>query len=191
MSTIAVVLAADAGDGFEDPKYLTLVHGVPMLQLVVDEALSWPVDEVVVVLGSDGETIAESISFKDATVLIDPEWSEGGASPLRAALDMISRTRESSLVLLARGDQPGIRPSLVGELVAVAIEKRADAVVPKFRYAKGWPVVLSSPLWTRFLGLEDSVDVHGVITTHATSAEEVWVDHIAPPILDTIDDLTR
>jgi len=191
MSTIAVVLAADAGDGFEQPKYLTLVHGVPMLQRVVDEALSWPVDEVVVVLGSDGETIVESITFKDTTVLIDPEWSEGGASPLRAALDMISRTSESSLVVLARGDQPGIDADLVGELIDVAAETQTDAVVPKFRYAQGWPVVLSPRLWTHFLGLEDSVDVHAVITTHAASVEEVWVDHIAPPILATVDDLTR
>ncbi|MFV1999316.1 MAG: NTP transferase domain-containing protein [Acidimicrobiia bacterium] len=191
MSTIAVVLAADAGNGFEQPKYLTLVHGVPMLQRVVDEALSWPVDEVVVVLGSDAETIVESITFKDTTVLIDPEWSEGGASPLRAALDMISRTSESSLVVLARGDQPGIDADLVGELIEVAAETHTDAVVPKFRYAQGWPVVLSPRLWTYFLGLEDSVDVHAVITTHAASVEEVWVDHIAPPILATLDDLTR
>jgi len=191
MSTTAVILAADAGDGFDDPKYLTVVHWVPMLQRVVDEASSWPVDEVVVVLGSDGEMLAESISFGDATVLIDPEWSEGGASPLRAAIDMISRTRESSLVVLARGDQPGIGASLVGDLIAVATETHTDAVVPKFRYAQGWPVVLSPPLWTHFLGLENSVDVHGVITTHAASVEEVWVDHIAPPILDTVDDLTR
>lgn len=191
MSTTAVVLAADAGDGFETTKYLTLVHGVAMLQRVVDETSDWPVDEVVVVLGSDGETIVESISFGDATVLIDPEWGEGGASPLRAALDMISRTGDSSVVVLARGDQPGIDAQLVGDLVEKAADSHADAVVPKFRYATSWPVVLSPALWTHFLGLEDSVDVHSVIKTHAASVEEVWVDRIAPPILDTVDDLTR
>jgi len=162
-----------------------------MLQLVVDDASTWPVDEVVVVLGSDGETVVESISFGDATVLIDPEWGEGGASPLRAVLDMISRTRDSSVVVLARGDQPGIDARLVGELIARASETHADAVLPKFRYATGWPVVLSPAFWTHLLGLEGSVDVHGVIKTHAASVEEVWVDRIAPPILVTVDDLTR
>ncbi len=189
MSTVAVVLAADSGDGFDTPKYLSPIRGEPMLQRVVDDARSWPVDDVIVVLGSDGEAIADTLSLGDATVLLDPEWSEGLASPMRAVLDMISRDRTIDLVVLARGDQPGIEADLVGQLVAAAVETECDAAVPKFRYAPGWPVVLSPVLWSHFLGLEDSVDIHDVITTHASSIEEVWVDHLAPPILATKDDL--
>ncbi|MCL1594176.1 MAG: NTP transferase domain-containing protein [Actinomycetia bacterium] len=189
MSTVAVVLAADSGDGFDSPKYLNPVRGSAMLQRVVDDARSWPVDDLIVVLGSEAEDIADAISFGDATVLIDPEWEEGLASPMRAALDMISRDRTVDLVLLARGDQPGIDAGLVTQLISSAAESECDAVVPKFRYAPGWPVVLAPTLWSHFLGLEDSIDIHDVITTHASSIEEVWVDHLAPPILATKDDL--
>jgi len=189
MSIVAVVLAADRGEGFEEPKYLTAIHGVPLLEAVVNDATGWPVDEVIVVLGADGEQIAERAELGDVSIVIDPEWREGEASPIRAVLDLISRDRSVDLVVLARGDQRGVEGRLVASLVEVARDTNADAVVPKYRYAKGWPVVIASTLWSQFLGLEGSIDVHDVITTHAGTIEEVWFDHLAPVIIATADDV--
>jgi len=191
MSIVAVVLAADQGEGFVQPKYLTMVQGTPLLEGVIHEAKQWPVDEVIVVLGSDGELIADGMNVNDMSIIIDPEWEEGGASPLRAALDLVSRDRSIDLVVLARGDQRGIGSDLVGSLIAAAREASADVVVPKYRYARGWPVVIAPALWSFFLGLEGPVDVHDVIKTHAQNVEELWIDHLAPPIIDNADDIPR
>jgi len=191
MSTVAVILAADPGEGFLEPKYLTPVHGIPLLERVIGRALLWPVDEIVVVLGSDGEVVASSLEFGDASVLVDPEWEEGTASPLRVALDFVSRDRSVDLVVLARGDQPGIERDVVASLIETARESGADAVVPKYRYARSWPVVVGPVLWGHFLGLEGDIDVHDAITTHAGSVDEVWFDHLAPRIVDTLEDAQR
>ncbi len=191
MSTVAIILAADPGEGFLEPKYLTRVQGAPLLERVMKDAAKWPVDEVVVVLGSNGDTIVSSMEFDGATILIDPCWEEGGASPLRASLDLVSRDRAIDLVVLARGDQPGIDSGLVSELIDAARESGADAVVPKYRYARSWPVVIGPGLWEHFLGLEGDVDVQDLITTHADSIEEVWVDHLAPRIITSLDDASR
>jgi len=191
MSTVAIILAADSGEGFLEPKYLTCVHGTPLLEGVVHDALRWPVDEVLVVLGCDGDAIVASMEIDGVTILIDPDWEEGGASPLRAALDLVSRDRAVDMIVLARGDQPGIDPDLVSELIDTARESSADAVVPKYRYARSWPVVISPALWDDFLGIEGDVDVHDLITTHAGTVEEVWVDHLAPTIIGTIKDASR
>ncbi len=191
MSTVAIILAADSGEEFPEPKYLTRVHGIPLLERVMQDAAKWPVDEVVVVLGSNGDAIVLSMEFGGATILIDPCWEEGGASPLRASIDLVSRDRAIDLVVLARGDQPGVDPGIVSELIAAAHESGADAVVPKYRYARSWPVVIGPPLWEHFLGLEGDVDVHDLITTHAGSIEEVWVDHLAPRIISSFDDASR
>jgi molybdenum cofactor cytidylyltransferase len=191
MSTVAVVLAADPGVGFLEPKYLTPVRGAPLLQGVIEGMVSWPVDEVVVVLGSDGDVVVSTLDFGDAAVLVDPEWEEGAASPLRAALDFVSRDRSADLVVLARGDQPGIERDVVADLIETARSTGADAVVPKYRYARSWPVVVGPALWGHFLGLEGDIDVHDVITTHADSVEEVWVDHLAPRIVESLEDAQR
>lgn len=189
MSTTAIILAADSNADFLGPKYLMSIAGESMLQMVVNEAVTWPVDEVVVVLGADAAQIVEAVDFKGHTVIIDPEWSEGSASPLRAALDLASRRRSTRLCVIARGDQPGVDEETVGALVDTANQEGADAVVPKYRYSVGWPVVLDDTLWKYLLGSEGAVDVLGVIASHGAAVEEVWFDHLPPTVYATPADL--
>lgn len=189
MSTVAVVLAAEPGEGFAGSKYLTFVHGAPMLEGIVKEVARWPVDDVLVVLGSDGEEIAEQADLGSATIIIDPGWSEGEASPIRAALDLITRDRSVDLIVLVRGDQPGVDFAVAEELIDVAHESDADAVRPKYRYASGWPIAIGDRLWDRFLSIEGRLDVHDVISTYADSREDVWVDHLEPRVIAAHGDL--
>jgi CTP:molybdopterin cytidylyltransferase MocA len=162
-----------------------------MLQGVVNDAVLWPVDEVLVVLGADAAEIIETVDFTGATVVIDSEWSEGSASPIRAALDLASRDRSTRRCVIARGDQPGITADAVQELVDAAIETGADAVVPKYRYAVGWPVVLDFSLWEHLLGSEGSVNLLDFVASHASAVEEVWFDYLPPATFATSADLSR
>ena len=191
MSTVAVVLAAEPAEGFVIPRYLADVHGAPMLEGVVKLVLKLPVDEVVVVLGSQAEEIVERIDLGRATIVIDPGWAEGGASPMRAALDLVTRDRAVDHVVLVRGDQPGIEREIAESLIEVAQDADADAVVPKYRYARGWPVVIGAALRDRLLSLEGSLDVLDVIASHAKTVQEVWVDRLEPHVVATKDDLAR
>lgn len=189
MSIVAVVLAADSGQGFPTPKYLSPFHDSTLLAAVVSDAVSWPVDEVIVVLGSDAEAIEAGVDLSQVSVLVDPQWAEGMASPMRASLDLISRDRSVSHVLVARGDQPGITADAVDRIITAARDERADAVVPKYRYALGWPVIVSRRLWDVFLGLEGDIDMHGLVATHASTTTEVWFDRLSPIVVDGVDDL--
>ena len=189
VSTTAIILAADSNPEFSGPKYLASIVGESMLQMVVDDAVTWPVDEVVVVLGADAAQIAEAVDFRDHTVIIDPEWSEGSASPLRAALDFASRNRSTQLCVIARGDQPGVDAETVGALVDAANAEGADAVVPKYRYSVGWPVVLDDTLWKHLLGGEGNVDLLAVVASHGVSVGEVWFDYLPPTVYATPADL--
>jgi molybdenum cofactor cytidylyltransferase len=189
MSTAAVILAADRGDGFAGPKYSVLVRGTPMLERVVADASMWPVDEVIVVLGADADAIEDACDLTQVSLVIDPEWDEGSASPLRAVLDLLSRDRNIERCVLARGDQPGVGAEIVGPLVDTAISSGAEAVIPKYRYAQGWPLVVSAALWDVFLGLEGEVNVLDVLTNHALSIEEVWLDHLPTPTLSSPGDI--
>lgn len=188
MSTVAIILAADAAQGFSGSKYLALLRGKCLLQHVVDAAAEWPVDSVIVALGSDAEEIVDAIDFGGCTVVIDPEWAEGSASPLRAALDLASRDRVTRLCVVARGDQPGIDGATVGALIDMASDTSADAVVPKYRYAVGWPIVLDYSIWEHLLGGEGSVNLHDVVASHASTVEEVWYDRLSPQMYDKPDD---
>jgi len=191
MSTVAIILATDEGEDFEGSKYLADVAGAPLIANVVAASMEWDVLDRVVVLGSDGEKVAEAIADYDVTTLIDPEWGEGAAASMRAALDFVSRNRSVDRCLVVRADQIDLPSSVVSELLDRAEATGADAVVPKYRYARGWPIVIGSSLFPRLLGSEGDLDLHNLVSMHANAIEECWFDQLAPPLITSAEDLPR
>lgn len=187
--TVALVLAVDRGEGFRGSKYLERIGPRRLLESVVDDVRTWPVDDVVVVLGPDDERVAETADLGDALLVMDPEWREGLAASLRVGLDTLMRERGTDTAILVRGDQPGIGADVVARLVEAHHEVGGLAAVPKYRYARGWPVVLGRDLWERFLGLEGDVDVLAVLEAHPDGVSEVWFDRLAPARVMSASDL--
>lgn len=174
--TVALIVANDPGTGFERSKYLEPVRGVPMIERIAVETADWPVDDVMIVLGPDADEIIAVADLGEATIVIDPEWKEGLAASLRVGIDLLQRDGVTDRVVVALGDQPGVEV----ETVAALLERPSVAVVPKYRYRRGFPVVLSSDLWDQLLGLEGPVDLHDLLESHPAGVEEVWFDRLEP-----------
>jgi CTP:molybdopterin cytidylyltransferase MocA len=183
---VAVVLANNPGTSFVGPKYLTEVGGVPLIDRSVAEAMAWPVDEVVVVLGPDAEEVVESMASTDATVVIDPEWQEGSAASLRVGLDVVVHGPATERVVIAFADQVGVRADDVVALIAAVDD--AAAAVPKYRYRRGFPIVLTREIWERLLGLEGDVDLLDLLGSHPDGVVEVWFDHLDEPRIERPED---
>lgn len=138
---VAVVLASDPGEGFVGSKYLSDFDGITLIDRSLADASVWPVDEVVVVLGPDAENVASTLGSWDVTIVIDPEWEEGSAASLRVGLDVVMRGPATEFVVIALADQPGVSASDVSALVEAAED--VSAIVPKYRYRRGFPIVLA------------------------------------------------
>ena len=161
-----------------------------MLDVVVDAAGTWPVDDVFVVLGSHAEVVLAEADLDRATVVIDPEWSEGIASPLRAGLDTVTRSGTFDAAVLAHGDQPGVTATIVAAVLRTLRDRGAGAAFPRYRYAPGWPIAVHEELWPWLLGLEGDPELLDLLRSHPRSAAEVWLDELAPPRIDQASDLT-
>ena len=179
--TVALIVANDPGSGFVGSNYLRPLGPVTMIERVVADAAAWPVDEVVAVLGPDADEIIESTDLGEATIVIDPEWEEGIAASLRVGIDLVRRQPVADCLIIGLGDQPGIDVDLVVNLLEQSGSQRA--VVPKYRYRRGWPVVVYHELWDRLLGFEGPVDLHDMLESHSGDVAEVWVDTLEPPRL--------
>jgi CTP:molybdopterin cytidylyltransferase MocA len=183
-----VVLASDPGSGFTGSKYLSDVGGITLIDRSLADASVWPVDEVVVVLGPDAEEVASTLGSWAATIVIDPEWEEGSAASLRVGLDVVMRGPATDFVVIAFADQPGVPASDVSALVEAA--EGFAAVVPKYRYRRGFPIVLARELWEHLLGMEGDIDLLGVLESHPDGVDEVWFDHLEIPRIQNPDDVT-
>jgi len=186
----AIVLAAGSSRRLGEPKQLLDWGGRPMLDVVVDRAKAWPVDQVWVVLGAGAEDILEQCQLENVNIVINDDYDEGLASSLRVGLDAIMRSgAQIDGVFVALGDQPFIDPEVV-ELMADRYEmSTAKALVPKYRYTFGNPVLVDESLWPRLMSLEGDTGAQKLLKAHPEWVEEVWVEKLAPRDVDTAADV--
>ena len=85
-------------------------------------------------------------------------------------------------MVVALADQVGVRTEDVAMLIEAA--DGAVATVPKYRYRRGFPIVLTRGMWERLLGLEGEVDLLDLLGSHPDGVVEVWFDHLAEPRIE-------
>jgi molybdenum cofactor cytidylyltransferase len=189
MKTAAIILAAGGSRRMGSSKQLVDWGGRPLLQHVVDDVATWPVDLIVVVLGNDAEEVLDRVDFGEATVAINPEWEEGMASSLRVGLDILMNDATVERAIVALGDQPRVNPHVVEALLESHSRTRAMATVPKYRYTWGNPVVISKALWPRVMSLTGDVGARKLLQAHPAWVDEVWFEELPPRDIDTRADL--
>ena len=190
MSIAALILAAGPSSRLGEPKQILPWGRLTLLGTVVAETRAWPVDSVWVVLGSRFEDVLQAVDFADVGVVENPEWEEGMASSLRVGLDVLSRDPSTDAAFIVMGDQPGIDPDVVVALLEHRRSSTALAVVPKYRYVRGHPVLIARPLWSRLMSLEGDQGGRTLLQAHPEWVEEVWFEEIPPRDIDTADDVT-
>ncbi len=186
----AIVLAAGSSRRLGTPKQLLDWGGRPMLDVVVDRVKDWPVEEVWVVLGAHAEEILEQCELNGVNIIINDDHEEGLASSLRVGLDALMRSPgKVDGVFVALGDQPFIDGDVV-ELMADRFEmSNSKALVPKYRYTFGNPVLVDKSLWPRLMSLEGDEGAQKLLKAHGEWVEEVWVEKLAPRDVDTTADV--
>lgn len=186
MTVAALVLAAGSSERLGRPKQLLPWGEKTLLGHVVDGLADWPVDEVWVVLGANADEVMAEVDLGDAGIVVNEQPEEGMASSLRVGLDAIARRSRADRVFIVMGDQPGIDPEVPGRLLEVTTHK--SAVVPRYRYARSNPVLVSRPLWERLMSLTGDTGAKSILAAHPEWVEEVWFDRLPPRDVDTATD---
>ena len=173
------------------PKQLLDWGGRPLLECSIAAVSSWPVDEVVVVLGAYAEDILDRVGFGTALVVINPGWEEGFASSLRVGFDLLTRDSRFEAAFVALGDQPQIPPEVPAALLAGAEKSGRPAIVPVYRYQRGNPVLVARPLWGQLMSLSGDAGAASLLQAHPAWVHEVRFDFPTPADIDTPDDVPR
>lgn len=189
MSTLAIILAAGPSSRLGRQKQLLPWGGSTLLGAVVEQTRLWPVDAIWVVLGSGHEEVLETVDLAGVGVVENPEWEEGMASSLRVGLDVASRDPAAEVAFIVMGDQPGIDPSVVDAILERHRSSDALAVVPKYRYVRGHPVLVARELWPRLMSLEGDQGGRNLLQAHPEWVEEVWFEQLPPRDVDTPEDV--
>ena len=100
----AIILAAGDSSRMGFPKQLAEYKGKTILQTVVDEVTK-NLDDTIVVLGHENETLTDKIDFYNSTVIINENWQEGIISSIRTGLFHLSSNKQIDSAMIFMGFQ--------------------------------------------------------------------------------------
>lgn len=186
VSAAAIVLATAASPGPATTLAEEPWRGDTLLSGVIGR-LSRLGSVVVVVRDDQYASMVEPAD--NIAVVVDPEWEEGDASPVRAALDWLTRSSDVDAAFVVTLDAPEIEPAVLDELALAHAQSEASITVPKYRYVRGGPVLVGRDIWPRFLGGEGDLDIEKLILAHPQWATEARVDSPPPRRIVNADDL--
>ncbi|MGF1667213.1 MAG: NTP transferase domain-containing protein [Acidimicrobiia bacterium] len=185
-----LILAAGGSRRLGRPKQLEPWGGeATLLGTVIEATKGFGLDELWVVLGAELERVMEEVDLTGCGVVDNPEWEEGLASSLRVGLDAMTRMSKADSVLIVLGDQPGVDPAVVAALIEKKKRAKAPAIVPKYRYTWGNPILVDRTLWPRLISLSGDEGAKRLLQAHPEWVEEVWVESLAPRDVDTASDV--
>jgi molybdenum cofactor cytidylyltransferase len=177
-----IVLAGGRSARLGTPKQLLELDGRPLLQHVVDAAEEGGLDEVIVVLGHEAERISAALRLPPrARTVVNPSFSEGQSTSLRAGLGATDPASTAAVVLL--GDQPRLTGPMVRKLVAGFHRDNRPIARAVFGGVAGHPVVLARSEWAILDDLRGDVGARALID----GSEKVNLVDMGPEPLEDID----
>ncbi len=152
----AIVLAAGASTRLGQPKQLLRMAGTQetLLEHTLRAACDAGLQPVFVVLGAQAEAIAVATKLQGATVLHNPEWSEGMASSIRCGLRAVQeQAPDAAGVLLLVCDQPALHQEHLRAMLAAHRAEPEALVASHYAGIHGVPFLVPRALFPALAGL--------------------------------------
>jgi molybdenum cofactor cytidylyltransferase len=186
----ALVLAAGGFRRLGRPKQLERWGDTTLLGHVLDQVRRYPVDEIV---GGAGCGNRRRDAGRSTCRTSGSSRTRSGRrdSPRRcgSGLDALTRMSKAEAAFIVLGDQPDLPEEVPAKLVAAWRSSRSLAVVPKYRYSWGNPVLVSRELWPRLMSLTGDEGARRLLQAHPEWVEEVWIESLPPRDVDTQRDV--
>jgi molybdenum cofactor cytidylyltransferase len=174
-----VVLAAGDSSRLGRPKQLLPVGGMPLLAQVLRHAAASRLDDVVLVLGHEAETIAEAVGEWGQRIAVNPEYAAGQSGSLKIGLGAVPPHAEAALVLL--GDQPEIGPEIIDAVIDAFRHGDRPIVAPTYGGAIGNPVLFRRDCFPALAKLAGDEGARRLLRARPDDVRRVPVSDGPPP----------
>lgn len=193
--TAGVILAAGASRRLGRPKQLLPYGDGVLLDAVLATARACGFDQTVVALGGSAEEVQRTVDTAGAGVVLNPDFGAGCSSSIAAA--MAGLHPDTGAVVLLLGDQPGVRATTVGAvLAALALQpagspRSAGIAVCRYDDGIGHPLAFAKRFFPELSALHGDKAVWKLLEQRADDVVEVAVPGAVPLDVDTEEDYRR
>lgn len=164
----ALVLAAGRSSRFEGGhKLLADAGGVPLVRRVLDATAASTVDDIILVVGSQGDAILSAAGQGRWRAVSNADAGQGLSTSIRAGLAAAGPETTGALIVLA--DMPGITSRLIDRVIAAARQNPSAIVHPIAPSgSQGHPVYWPSDLFAGLNTLRGDTGAKPLLTANAS-----------------------
>jgi len=167
----AVVLAAGESHRMGTAKQLLPFGNTTVIEHIVDQLLLSHLDEICVVVGHDGERVAERLRSRRVRIVANPDYASGMLSSVRCGLRALPEACDA--IVVALGDQPAVAPEWSDAMVQALRSAGRGIVVPVHQGRRGHPLVFSARYREEILTHHDEVGLRGLLPAHPEDVHEL------------------
>ena len=169
-----ILLAAGASQRLGKPKQSLIYKGETLLHHAMNVALSICPETVVVVLGSEAETLKQEVKDGRIHVIINTDWNEGMSSSIRHGLLSLLRLHPvAEAVIIMVCDQPHVSPELLKELQEVRYRTHKKIIASAYGEVAGVPALFDKSFFPDLLALRDQEGAKKIIRMNFSEVETV------------------
>lgn len=190
-SLAVIVLAAGRSSRMGRAKQLEVVDGEAMVVRAARLALGCEAAVTTVITGAYAEQVeqqlAQLIQTQGLQIVHNPNWAEGQATSVHAAIQSLPATIEAALFLPV--DQPFVTPEFLQSVID-CWQEGAELVAPKVDgEARGAPAIFARKYFPELLQIQGDVGGRVVLMKHKD--EVTWIAAEAKMLrdIDTPEDL--
>ena len=185
---IGLLLAAGGARRFGSQKLVAKLDGVPVVRRSFD-VLAAATDAVLVVVGSEADTVARALEGTAAILVENREWAQGLSTSLRSGI--FATPRRAEAVIVGLGDEPTIDAEVCRALVREWRRTKNSIVAARYNGVQDHPVLFDRAVFGELTSLTGDVGAKSVINRSAGRVGFVDVSAPQPIDVDEPGDLRR
>ena len=157
----AILLAAGQSKRMNGENKLTKeIQGTPLIKHSVKNILASSIDELIVVLGHQKETIEKLIDKnKKIKFVFNKDFESGIASSIKTGLNNLSEKTEAFFICL--GDMPMVNQNIYNQLIK-SINKK-EIIVPTYKGQQGNPVLFAKSMKEKIINISGDIGAKKIL----------------------------
>jgi len=163
-------------------KLIKSVKGIPLIKCALNNILKSHVNEIIIVLGYQNETIEKLINKTSRIKFVfNSNFESGMASSIIKGIKKLSKKTDSFFISL--GDMPSINYDTYNQLIKC--NKNKKAIVPMFKGQQGNPVLFPKSFEEKLLSIQGDSGAKKILEIN--KKEVLYLEINDPGIIRDLD----
>ena len=157
----SILLAAGQSKRMNGENKLTKeIQGTPLIKHSIKNILASSIDELIIVLGHQKETIEKLVNKNEKIKFVfNKDFESGIASSIKTGLDNLSEKTEAFFICL--GDMPMVNLNIYNQLIK-SINKK-EIIVPTYKGQQGNPVLFAKSMKEKIINISGDIGAKKIL----------------------------